>query len=94
MVWWRQAKAPRAAAQSQVIIAATQGLLQLASRVPLVNHVASLLMDLGKLYQVRHRAGAGATVVQLLQQRWQSLPAALLALPLAHCRLRLQWVPA
>ncbi len=42
-------------AQSQVIMAATQGLLQLASRVPLVNHVASLLMDLGKLYQVRVR---------------------------------------
>ena len=40
-------------AHSPVILAATEGLLRLAGRVPLLGHVAGALQDLYALYQVR-----------------------------------------
>ena len=39
-------------AKSELIVAATQGLLRLASRVPLVGHIAGALQDLFTVYQV------------------------------------------
>ncbi len=39
-------------AKSELIVAATQGLLRLASRVPLVGQIAGALQDLFKVYQV------------------------------------------
>lgn len=39
-------------AKSSLIAAATQGLLGLASRVPLVGHIAGVLQDLFAVYQV------------------------------------------
>ncbi len=44
-------------AHSQVVLAATQGLLTLAGRVPLVGHLAAALQDLCDVYQVRPGAG-------------------------------------
>ncbi len=43
-------------AKSELIVAATQGLLRLASRVPLVGQIAGALQDLFTVYQVRSTA--------------------------------------
>jgi hypothetical protein len=46
-------------AHSHVVLAATQGLLTLAGRVPLVGHLAAALQDLCDVYQVRAASWGG-----------------------------------